>query len=79
MVLERKLNGIEITLDTDIDGAGESSPERVSGCWLNFKDYSGSLEFALAYGGLVDSEENLLKISSPDLETIESWALARGY
>lgn len=79
MVLENKINGIEITLDTDIDGAGESSPDRVSGCWLNFKDYSGSLEFALAYDGLEDSDGNFLRISSPDLEAIESWALARGY
>ena len=79
MVLERKLNGIQITLDTDIDKAGESSPDRVSGCWLNFKDYSGSLEFALAYDGLEDSEGNFLQISSPDLEAIEGWALARGY
>jgi hypothetical protein len=79
MVLEKKINGIEVTLDTDVDGAGESSPDRVSGCWLNFKDYSGSLAFALANGGLLDSEQNLLKISSPDLEAIEGWALARGY
>ena len=79
MVLERKLNGIQITLDTDIDKAGESSPDRVSGCWLNFKDYSGSLEFALAYDGLEDSEGNYLKLSSHTIDTIEKWARANGY
>ena len=79
MVLEKKINGLEITLDTDIDGAGESSPDRVSGCWLNFKEFSGSLELAMHLGGLEDSEGNFLKLSIPDLETIESWAIARGY
>jgi hypothetical protein len=79
MIIETKIRGIEITLDTDIDGAGESSPERVSGCWLIRGDFSGSLELACHLGGLEDSEGNFLRISTPDLETIESWAAARGY
>jgi hypothetical protein len=79
MLLEKKVNGLEITLDTDMDGAGDQSSDRVTGCWLNFGDYSGSLELALSLGGLEDSDGNFLKLSRPDLETIESWALARGY
>jgi hypothetical protein len=79
MVLEKKINGIEVTLDTDVDGAGESSPDRVSGCWLNFKDYSGSLELVFALDGLEDSEGNYLKLSSTTIDSIEKWARANGY
>jgi hypothetical protein len=35
MIKEMKLNGITVTLDTDMNGDGETSSERVSGCWLN--------------------------------------------
>ena len=79
MYLEKKINGIEVSLDTDIDRAGEASPHRVSGCWLNVADCSGSLEFALHLGGLENSEGELIEIHPQTLAKIESWALANGY
>ena len=79
MVLEKVIHGYEVMLDTDTDGAGESSPERVSGCWLNKGDQSGSLEWALAYGSLEDSLDQSHPISSHTLDTIEKWALSNGY
>jgi hypothetical protein len=79
MIKEMKLRGIEVTLDTDIDGAGESSPDRVSGCWLIFNDYSGSLELANHLGGLEDSEGNFLPINPSTLTAVEYWAQSNGY
>jgi hypothetical protein len=79
MFIESKVRGFDVCLDTDVNGDGDLSPERVTGCWINFKNYSGSLECALAYGGLEDRDGNFLKISDPDLDTLENWASARGY
>ena len=73
MYKEIKIHGFEISLDTDINGAG------VSGCWINQKEYSGSLELALALDGLEDREGNFLPVSRHTLESIERWALIHGY
>lgn len=79
MVLEKYIHGIEVVLDTDIDGVGDFNPDRVSGCWLTKGDFSGSLELALQLGGLEDSEGNFLDISQNTLETIENLAVRFGY
>jgi hypothetical protein len=82
MFKEMKLNGIKVTLDTDMNGDGETSSERVSGCWLNAGDADGlrgSLELALSLGGLENYEGELVAINSQTLAKIESWAIAHGY
>ena len=79
MVIEKVIHGYEITLDTDTNGDGEVSPERVTGCWINKGDYSGSLELVRAIDGLEDSEGNYQPMSDHTFTTIESWALANGY
>jgi hypothetical protein len=79
MVLEKVIHGYEITLDTDCDGAGDSSPDRVTGCWINKGDFSGSLELVRALDGLEDREGNYLPISNSTFFAIEKWALAHGY
>ena len=79
MYKEIKIHGFEISLDTDMDGAGVDSLERVTGCWINQKEYSGSLDLALALDGLEDQEGNFLPVSRHTLESIERWALIHGY
>ena len=79
MVIEKVIHGYEVTLDTDVDGAGDQSPDRVSGCWINKGDFSGSLELAFTIAGLEDSEGDFMMVSKHTLETIEKWALAHGY
>lgn len=79
MVIEKVIYGYEITLDTDTNGDGEVSPERVTGCWINKGDYSGSLELVRAIDGLEDSEGNYQPMSDHTFTTIESWAIAHGY
>ena len=79
MVLEDTIHGYEVTLDTDTEGAGDDSPDRVTGCWLIKGDQSGSLEWALAYGSLEDSEGYSHPISSGTLDQIERWAMDNGY
>jgi hypothetical protein len=75
MVLEKKINGIAVTLDTDIDGAGELSPDRVSGCWLNAGDAEGlrgSLDLALSLGGLENWNDELVAIDPQTLAKIKN-------
>ena len=82
MYKETKIGGIKVTLDTDIDGVGDQSPDRVSGCWLNAGDADGlrgSLDFALSLGGLENWEGELVEINRQTLAKIESWALSFGY
>ena len=79
MVIEKVIHGYEITLDTDTDGAGDDSPDRISGCWLNKGDQSGSLELALHLGGLEDRDDQFHPISSHTLDIIENWARSNGY
>jgi hypothetical protein len=82
MIKKMKLNGIKVTLDTDMNGDGETSSERVSGCWLNAGDADGlrgSLELALSLGGLENWEGELFPIDPQTLAKIESWAVAHGY
>lgn len=79
---EMKLNGITVTLDTDMNGDGDTSSERVSGCWLNAGDLEGlrgSLDFALSLGGLENWKGELFPINPQTLAKIESWAIAHGY
>jgi hypothetical protein len=82
MFIEKVIHGYQVTLDTDMDGAGDDSPERVSGCWLNAGNddgLRGSLEFALSLGGLENWEGELFPIDPQTLAKIESWAIAHGY
>ena len=79
MVIEKVIHGYEVTLDTDMDGAGDQSPDRVTGCWINKGDFSGSLELVRALDGLEDSEGNYEAMSNHTFEKIEKWALANGY
>jgi hypothetical protein len=79
MNYETKINGLEISLDTDMDGSGDNSSDRVTGCFLIKGDYSGSLDLALSIGGLEDSEGNFLEIGQSTIEKIEQWALSKGY
>jgi hypothetical protein len=79
MVIEKVIHGYEITLDTDCDGSGDDSPDRVTGCWINKEDFSGSLEWLLAYGSLDDSEGRDHPVRDHTIDTINNWALAHGY
>ena len=79
MVFEKVIHGYEITLDTDVDGAGDQSPDRVTGCWINKGHQSGSLEWLLAYGSLEDSDDRSHPVSDHTIDTINNWALAHGY
>ena len=79
MVLEKVIHGYEVTLDTDTEGAGDDFPERVTGCWINREDLSGSLEWLLAYGSLEDSDGRVFPVSEHTIDIIDSWALANGY
>jgi len=79
MIKETKIHGYEITLDTDCNGDGDDSPDRVTGCWINKGDQSGSLELARALDGLEDSEGNFFPMSDNTYFAIEKWALAHGY
>jgi hypothetical protein len=82
MFIEKVINGIAVTLDTDMNGDGEASSERVSGCWLNAGDKEGlrgSLELALSLGGLENWEGELFPVDPQTLAKIESWAVAHGY
>lgn len=76
---ETKIKGFEVSLDTDMEGAGESSPDRITGCWLNIGNYSGSLALALDLGGLEDVDGNFLPINPSTLTAIEFWAESNGY
>jgi hypothetical protein len=79
MYKEMKLRGIEVSLDTDTEGSGDNSPDRISGCWLNIGKYSGSLALALDLGGLEDVDGNFLPINPSTLTAIEGWAELNGY
>jgi hypothetical protein len=79
MFIEKVIHGYQVTLDTDTEGAGDDYPERVSSCWINKGDQSGSLEFLLAYGGLEDSDGQAFPVSEHTIDTIDSWAIANGY
>ena len=79
MVIEKVIHGYEVTLDTDMDGAGDQSPDRVTGCWINKGDFSGSLELVRALVGLEESVGNFEAMSNHTFVTIEKWALANGY
>lgn len=79
MVFNKVINGYEIMLDTDTEGAGDDSPLRVSGCWINKGDLSASLEWLLAYGCLEDSDGQSFPVSESTIDLIDNWALANGY
>jgi len=79
MVFNKVINGYQVMLDTDTEGAGDDSPLRVSSCWINKGDLSGSLEYLLAYGSLEDSDGQAYPVSDPTIELIDGWALANGY
>lgn len=76
---ETKIGKYEVSLDTDMDGAGENSPDRITGCWINIGKYSGSLALALDLGGLEDVDGNFLEIYPTTLAAIEHWAESNGY
>jgi hypothetical protein len=79
MLKETKIHGYEITLDTDCDGAGENSLERVTGCWINKGNYSGSLELVRSLDGLEDQDGNYQAMNNSTFKAIENWALSNGY
>ena len=79
MELETKIHGYEIGLNTDMDGAGDDSPERVTGCWINKGELSGSLELLLAQGGLENDNGDVVPMPDVLIDRIESWARANGY
>lgn len=77
-------NEYEVTLDTDMEGHGEDSDERVTGCWILFQrrrgeDYTASLQCALDTGVLTSNSEREHKISNKVLTKIEQWAIENGY
>jgi hypothetical protein len=69
-MIETKIYDYEVSFEKFEDG--------VTGCWINYGDYSGSLEFALC-NGLVDNFENYHVISEHILNKIEEWAHKQGY
>jgi hypothetical protein len=79
MIKETKIHGYEIWLDTDCDGVGDQSPDRVTSCCINKGDQSGSLELARALDGLEDRDGNFFPMSNQTFFAIEKWALAHGY
>jgi hypothetical protein len=78
MVIEKKIHGFEVTLDTDMDNTGREG-ERVTGCWINKGDYSGSLALLEHLGGLEDRDGNDLEVSPGTIEAISKWAEKHGY
>ncbi len=83
-VMLRKLTAVDstedtVTLDTDMDGDGEDSPDRVSGCWINYKRFSGSLAFLLDSGELWDECGVEHKVEQSTINDIEEWANENGY
>jgi len=79
MQLEKTIHGYEISLDTDTDGAGDNSPERITGCWINNGELSGSLELLRQQGGLENDNGDVVPMPAALIEKIEGWALANGY
>jgi hypothetical protein len=74
--LEMKINGLLVTLDPDMEGDGIHNPNRVTGCWIEHKDTSCSLQW-LIDNGTVD--EDGIAVSESTIKKIEDWALANGY
>jgi hypothetical protein len=71
-----KIYGLEIFLDPDMNGDGMDSPDRVTGCWIEHKDASCSLELLLNYGTVGDDG---IEVPDPIIKKIEDWATAHGY
>lgn len=78
MYLEHKINGHEISLDTDMNGAGDNE-DRVTGCWINKGELSGSLELLLQQGGLENDNGDVVPMPDVLIDRIEGWARANGY
>ncbi len=68
------IDGYTVDLDTDMEGDG-----KVTGCWINYLDYSASLQCAQAMGFLTDSGEREHKMQQRTLDKIEKWAEENGY
>jgi hypothetical protein len=79
MQLEKTIHGYEISLDTDTEGAGDNSPERITRCWINKGELSGSLELLLQQGGLENDNGDVVPMPDGLIDRIEGWALVNGY
>jgi hypothetical protein len=69
-----RIHGYDVNLEIEEDGP--------TSCYIGFDKwkYSGSLEFLLSYGELVDIDYGGTKsISQRTINRIEKWALDNGY
>ncbi len=72
--VEKKFGEYEVTLDTDMDGEG------TTGCWIQYKQFSSSLEVLLATAKLDDHDTgNEHEVSQSRINEIEKWANENGY
>jgi len=74
MQMNTTINGFKVSLDTDMNGDGETT-----GCWIQKGGYSASLECADGVGYLSDSNDQELPIGQPTLDAIRKWAERNGY
>lgn len=74
MELKTTINGYKVSLDTGMDGDGETT-----GCWIQKDGHSASLECADATGALQDSNDHELPIGATTVAAIRRWAEKNGY
>lgn len=67
---ETEIDGIECQLEIDND---------MSHCYLNKRQFSGTLEFLKAFGVLEDAQGHQLAIKSRTQREIAQWADSLGY
>lgn len=83
MELQTIIDDYLVELDTDMEGHGDSHPDRVSGCWISFSaehdTFSASLEALMAEGCLTHSSGRQWHINQKTIDEIEEWSLANGY
>ena len=76
---EIEIDGYTVILDTDMDGDGDDNSDRVSGCWINYQQFSGSLEHLRATGELWDGDGCEHKVAQETIDDIGEWAEENGY
>lgn len=73
------IRGYHVTLDLDMNGDLAHGREPSTGCWIERRGFSASLECADAEGFVEDIDGRQLAVPSEILDAIRAWAEERGY
>lgn len=78
---ETVISGYKVDLDIDMDGnAHENEDLRVTGCWINYKSYSASLEVLNSFGHLDQNDGGEPHVVPKSvIKAINKWANDLGY